>query len=390
MKVYLDNNATTPLLPEVKQEIIESLEIFGNASSKHSFGQRSREKVENSRKIIADYLNADPKEIIFTSGASEGNNLVLKGVSSCGTTCSALSCKPHIITTVIEHPSIANTARCIEGLGGDITYLKVGKDGRIDLEELKEKIRENTVLISVMWANNEIGTIQPIKDIIAIAKEKGIKVHTDAVHVFGKMPIDVKELGVDFLTFSGHKFNALKGTGGLYMRCANHICPLIHGGHQEGMLRAGTENSLGIISMGKALEINLQQKDSKRIAALRDDLEDFILKNIPNTYVNGSREHRLYNTTNISFEFIEGESLLLMLDHFGIAVSTGSACSSDSLEASPVLTALGVKEELAHSSVRFSLGPLNTQEEIDFVKEKLKFTVERLRAMSPLYNSSEM
>jgi len=390
MKVYLDNNATTPLLPEVKKEIKESLEIYGNASSKHSFGQKAREKVENARNIIAQYLNADPQEIIFTSGASEGNNLVLKGVSSCGSTCSSSDCKPHIITTVIEHPSVINTAKCIEGLGGDITYLTVGKDGRIDPDELKGSISENTALISVMWANNEIGTIQPIKEIIEIAKENNIKVHTDAVQVFGKIPIDVDELGVDFLTFSGHKFNALKGTGGLYMRRHNHICPLIHGGHQEGMLRAGTENSLGIISMGKALETNISLDDSQRIRSLRDDLEDFILNNIPGTYINGSKEHRLFNTTNISFESIEGESLLLMLDHFGIAVSTGSACSSDSLEPSPVLTALGVKEELAHSSVRFSLGPLNTQEEIDYVKEKLKLAVERLRAMSPLYKSNEM
>ncbi|MFA5478395.1 MAG: cysteine desulfurase family protein [Candidatus Muiribacteriota bacterium] len=389
-RVYLDNNATTPLLPEVKQEVIEFLDIYGNASSLHKFGKESRLRIEKVREKISEYIGAKKNEIYFTSGASEANNLVLKGVSSCGKTCCpGKESNPHIITTVVEHPSVLNTCKCLEGLGVEVTYLKVDSDGRISLEELEKSIKTNTSLISVMFANNEIGTIQPIREIGLIAKKHNIKFHTDAVQVFAKENINVDDLNIDFLTFSGHKFNALKGVGGLYIRSKNHVCPLIHGGHQEGMLRAGTENTIGIISMGKALEYYMEHPETEdKILKMRNDLENYILQNISDTKLNGHKEYRLKNTVNISFRFIEGESILLMLDHLGIAVSTGSACSSDSLEPSHVLKEIGLDDDMAHSSVRISLGPLTTQEEIDYVKNNIKNVIDRLRSLSPLYNEA--
>ncbi|MGM0608606.1 MAG: cysteine desulfurase family protein, partial [Candidatus Muiribacteriota bacterium] len=252
-------------------------------------------------------------------------------------------------------------------------------------------IKDNTVLISVMHANNEIGTVQPVREIGKLAKENNIKFHTDVVQTFAKEPLNVDDLGADFLTFSGHKFNALKGTGGIYIRKNNHVCPLIHGGHQEGMLRAGTENTLGIVSMGKALQKHLEDKDfNKRISKLRDDFEDFVLKEIPEVQINGKRDKRLPGTSNISFEFVEGESILLMLDYKGISVSTGSACSSDSLEPSQVLKSMGLDDEKAHASVRFSLGIQNTQQEIDYVKNVIKEVITKLRDISPLYKEKSM
>ncbi|MCK9225144.1 MAG: cysteine desulfurase, partial [Candidatus Muirbacterium halophilum] len=333
---------------------------------------------------------AEPGQIYFTSGASEANNLIIKSTTTCGAMCTSCNTgnQPHIITTAIEHPSVLNTCKCVEGNGAKITYLKVDEKGMIDLEELKKSIRPETRLISILFANNEIGTIQKIKEIGQIAKDKNIPFHTDSVQVFGKEFIDVDELNIDFLTFSGHKFNALKGTGGLYMRKKGTVCPLIHGGHQEGMLRAGTENSVGIISMGAALNHHIQNIGRwKEIKKMRDSLEEYILKNIPHTYVNGNIDSRLDNTSNISFDFVEGEAILLRLNYYGIYVSTGSACNSDSLDPSHVLIALGKRIELAHSSVRFSLGIQNTWEEIEYAKPKIKEVIEKLRMLSPLYKN---
>lgn len=388
MKVYFDNNATTPLIPTVKEQVIDSLEYYGNASSKHDYGKKVRNQIEGTRNLISEYIKAQPGQIYFTSGASEANNLILKSTTTCGTMCSSChtGANPHIITTSIEHPSVLNTCKCVEGNGAEVTYLKVDENGTIDLNELKDSIRSNTRLISVMFANNEIGTIQNIKKIGEIAKENNIQFHTDAVQIFGKEFIDVDEMNIDFLTFSGHKFNALKGTGGLYMRKKGNVCPLIHGGHQEGMLRAGTENSVGIISMGAALDYHIKNIERwKEIKKMRDSLEDYILKNIPYTYINGNVDSRLDNTTNISFDFVEGEAILLMLNYYGIFVSTGSACNSDSLDPSHVLLALGKRIELAHSSVRFSLGIQNTWDEIEYAKPKIREVIEKLRTLSPLY-----
>lgn len=387
-KVYLDNNATTPIHPEVQEAIKAALPIFGNASSHHFFGQEARELVESSRAKLARLINADPSEIIFTSCGSESNNLVLKGV-----TCEYVACKPkdapggrHIITSQIEHPSVKNTAHCLEQRGFKITWLPVDKYGLVDPEDLKKAITRQTVLVTIMLGNNEIGTIEPIKELCAIAHEHGVFFHTDAVQALGKIPVDVKELGVDFLSLSGHKLYAPKGIGALYLKKGRMICPLFHGGHQEGGLRVGTENTLGIIALGKAAE--LAQRDMAqevpRLFALREKLRKGIAERIPDVRFNGHPEKVLPGTLNVSFLYVEGESILLRLSGQGIAVSTGSACSSGSLEPSHVLLALGLKHEEAHGSIRFSLGRENTEAEVDYVLEVLPGVIADLRRMSPL------
>lgn len=383
--IYLDNSATTPLHPKVKEKIIETLNLYGNPSSMHSTGRQVRSLIEESRRDIADFLNCQPDEIIFTAGASEANNTVLKSATTCCAFCN--ESRGHIITSNIEHPSVLNTLKCLSKQHVDVTYVKVNSQGVVDPKDVEAAIRPDTMMISIMYINNEIGTIQPIKEIAEIAKKHNIPMHTDAVQAVGKIPIDLQELPVDFLSMSGHKIYAPKGIGILFKRSSSkNICPLITGGHQEKSMRAGTENSLGIIALGEAvrqsrIEMN---KNEDHIRKLRDKLEQGIMERLDHVVVNGDPAKRAYNITNLSFMNIEGESILLRLDMHGIAVSTGSACSTGSLEPSYVITSLDVDPEIAHSSIRFSLGRQNTEEEIDQAIEAVVETVTFLRKMSPI------
>ncbi|KPJ58775.1 MAG: cysteine desulfurase [Planctomycetes bacterium DG_23] len=386
-RVYMDNNATTPIHPEVMEVLKESLDLYGNASSHHSFGTEAREKVEEARASVARLIGAQPEEIVFNSGGSEGNNYVVKGVTCEGRACSISSRGNHIITSSIEHPSVLNVAKCVESLGVEVTYLPVDQYGLIDPDGVEKAVKDNTCLISIMFGNNEVGTIEPIEEIAEIAKRHDILFHTDAVQAVGKIPVDVNKLGVDFLTLSGHKIYGPKGVGALYVRKGRKICPLIEGGHQEMSLRAGTENTLGIIGLGKAAEVAAKEMpgERKRLTALRDGLYEGLAARVEETRLNGHPTQRLPGTANIGFKYVEGESILLRLDMEGIAVSTGSACTSDSLEPSHVLLAMGIPPEEAHGSMRFSLGRENTDEDVDYVLEKLPPIVQDLRQMSPLY-----
>ncbi len=386
--IYLDNNATTPLHPKVKDKIIEFLDKYGNPSSSHQIGREVRYYIEEARKIISDFLNCLPDEIIFTASGSEANNTVLKSavIGSCR------NCLPsindyHIISTTIEHPSVLNTLKCLESQNVKVTYIPVDQYGIIDPDDVKKAITKNTILISIMFANNEIGTIQPIEEISKIAKDHNIEFHTDAVQAVGKIPIDLKKLDINYLSLSGHKIYAPKGVGILYnKKGSRRLCPLISGGHQEHFMRAGTENSIGIIALGEAFKQlkNEMDEENKRIIKLRDKLENGIFKNIENVKLNGHSKLRLPGTLNVSFKNIEGESILLRLDMYGIAVSTGSACSTGSLEPSHVIMALNVPAEIAHSSVRFGIGRENTEDEIDFVIQKITDVVSSLRKLSPI------
>lgn len=390
-KVYLDNNATTPLHPEVKQAIMDSLDLFGNASSAHFFGQEARDRVEAARAGIAALINADPEEIIFTSCGSESNNLVIKGA-----TCEEMPCKlpdapggRHVITSQIEHPSVRRTLQCLEAQRFKVTWLPVDGHGMVDPDDVRKALTRQTVLITVMLANNEIGTIEPIKEIAAIGRENGIPVHTDAVQAMGKIDIDARDLGVDYMSFSGHKLYAPKGIGVLYLRKGLNLCPLLHGGHQEGGLRGGTENTLGIIAFGKAAEVagRDMKEEVPKIKKLRDRLGKGIRDGIGDIIVNGHPDRVLPGTLNVTFRYIEGESILMKLSGAGIAISTGSACSTGSMEPSHVLTSIGLAPEDSHGSIRFSLGRENTEEDIDYVLEVLPKAIGDLRAMSPLYNA---
>jgi cysteine desulfurase len=390
-KVYLDNNATTPIHPEVQEVIRESLGLFGNASSAHYLGQEAREKVEDARSHVAALVHADPEEIIFTSCGSESNNLAIKG-----TTCEEMPFKlpeapggRHVITSQIEHPSVRSTLQCLEQRGFKVTWLPVDRYGMVDPEDVRKAITRQTVLITIMLANNEIGTIEPIKEIAAIGKEQGIIIHTDAVQAPGKIEVDAKELGVDFMSFSGHKIYAPKGIGALYMRKGLKLCPLVHGGHQEGGLRGGTENTLGIIALGKAAQLAKKEMshDVPRIKALRGRLKKGIEERVDEVIFNGHPERALPGTLNVTFRHIEGESILLRLSGQGIAVSTGSACSTGSLEPSHVMLATGLSYEDAHGSIRFSIGRENTEDDIDYTLEVLPEVIKKLREMSPLYQA---
>ncbi|MCL2793118.1 MAG: aminotransferase class V-fold PLP-dependent enzyme [Spirochaetaceae bacterium] len=394
--IYLDYNATTPIHPEVKKTIVENFDIFGNPSSLHTPGRIAMEKINEARASVAKLINADPEEIIFTAGASESNNTVLKYVvcspqSGCNETCIACAGKDEIITSAIEHPSIISTMDFIKQQGGKPVVLGVKSNGKIDLDVFKKSITHKTALISIMMANNEIGVIENIKKITEIAKKHGVLMHTDAVAAAGRIKIDVKELGVDYLSLSGHKIYAPKGIGILYVKKGSPYCAFIHGGHQEAGRRAGTLNNLGIVAMGKAAELALREMgaESPRLKLLRDKLRDGIVKSIPDVSINGDQEDILPNTLNISFMGAEGETILLYLDMEGIAVSTGSACSSDSLEPSHVLLALGLTPELAHGSIRFSLGRENTESDIDYVLQKLPPIIAKIRKMSTAYNRSK-
>lgn len=386
-KVYLDHNATTPLDPRVCEAMMPYCrgDIFGNASSVHSFGRQAKKSLEDSRSKIASFINAkSPDEIVFTGSGTEADNFAIKGIADI-----LRSKGNHIITSQIEHHAVLNPCNYLEKHGFKVTYLSVDRYGVVDLEQLKDVLGEKTVLVSIMYANNEVGTIQPIEEIAKIVKKRGVLFHTDAVQVAGKMPIDVQRLDVDLLSISAHKLYGPKGVGALYVRKGVKLTPLLHGGHHELNRRAGTENVSGIVGFAKSAEIAKAEMDEyvPRIERLRERLQKGILKKIKYAYLNGHPDigHRICNTLNISFEYVEGESIILNLDMEGVAVSTGSACTSGSLEPSHVLKAMGVDPVKSQGSIRFSLGKGNTKEDIDYVLEVLPPIIERLRKMSPLY-----
>ena len=382
--MYLDNSATTQVSEAVFEEMKPYFtEEFGNPSTLYSIGRESKKALELSRQRVADAINAKPEEIIFTGGGSESDNLAVKGIAF------KLAKKgKHIITTEIEHPAIKETLHFLESLDFKVTYLPVYENGIIKIEDLKEAITDETILITVMHANNEIGTLQPIEEIGKIAREKGIKFHTDAVQSFGKVDVDVEKLNVDLLSLSSHKINGPKGVGALYIKKGTRVVPLIHGGGQERGIRAGTENVPGIVGFGKACELAVNQLDEhyKKLSAIRDELIEKVLTKIPEAYLNGDKENRLPNLVNFRFKAIEGESLILLLDAKGYQASTGSACSSNKLEASPVLTALGLDPVDVHGSLRISLSPESDTFDVDEFVDIIAESVKRLRQMSPLWN----
>ncbi len=383
--IYLDHNATTPCDPRVVEAMIPYFtQNFGNAASRnHPFGWQAEEAVDYAREQVAKLISADPKEIIFTSGATEGDNLALKGVFEM-----YASKGNHIITCNIEHKAVLDTCKHIEKEGGEVTYLKVKDNGLIDLAELEAAIKPTTILIAIMYANNEIGTVMPMKEISAIARKKGILVFSDATQAVGKIPVDVTKDGIDLMAFSAHKMYGPKGIGALYVRRKNPrvkvTAQIDGGGHERGM-RSGTLNVPGIVGFGKACELamNEMEEETKRVSALRDKLENALLK-IEESYLNGDKEHKLPHVTNISFKYVEGEGLMMGFNK-NIAVSSGSACTSASLEPSYVLKALGLGDDLAHSSLRFGLGRFTTEDQIDYTIEQVTNTVNKLREMSPLW-----
>lgn len=378
--IYLDNNATSKVADEVVQEMIPFLsELYGNPSSMHSFGGRVETKLSESRECIADLLGCIPAEIIFTSGGTESDNTAIRGVLA------AQPNKRKLITTRVEHPAVLTTCREMANHGYTVIELGVDDQGQLDLNELDQAVDDDTALVSIMWANNETGVIFPVEQAAELVKAKGAIFHTDSVQVIGKIPIDLSNTQIDLLSLSGHKLHAPKGIGVLYIRRGTKMSPFVLGGHQEGGRRAGTENVPGIIALGKACEFvgqNITEENS-RVKFLRDKLENAILRSCPGAMLNGDKEHRLPNTTNISFEYIEGEAILLLLDQFGICASSGSACTSRSLEPSYVLRAMGIPFTAAHGSIRFSLSRYNTQDEIDYVIDKMPQIVNKLRQLSP-------
>lgn len=381
--IYLDNAATTKTAPEVVDAMLPYFsEYYGNASTIYSLGAESKKAMDHARQTIADSLGAKPEEIYFTAGGSESDNWALKATSE-----AYASKGKHIITTKIEHHAILHTCEYLEKRGFEITYLNVDRDGLISLDELKAAIRPDTILISVMFANNEIGTIEPIAEIGEIAKEHGVLFHTDAVQAYAQVPINVDEMHIDMLSASGHKLNGPKGIGFLYIRKGVKIRSFVHGGAQERSRRAGTENIPGIVGLGAAVERAMRIMDTKtrKEIELRDYLIGRLENEIPHCWLNGHRTKRLPNNINFSFLFIEGESMLIMLDMKGICASSGSACTSGSLDPSHVLLAIGLKHEEAHGSLRLTLSEESTKEEMDIVAEEVKKIVQRLRDMSPLY-----
>lgn len=381
--IYLDNAATTPTKPEVVEAMLPYFtENFGNPSSVYEFAAKNKAVVTHARETIAEALGTNAADIYFTAGGSEADNWAIKA------TAEAYKQKGnHIITSKIEHHAVLHTCEYLEKHGFEVTYLDVDENGFVKLDELKKAIRPTTILISIMFANNEIGTIQPVAEIGKIAKEHGILFHTDAVQAFGQLAINVDELNIDMLSASGHKLNGPKGIGFLYIRKGLKLRSFVHGGAQERHRRAGTENVPGIVGLGKAVELamaSLEERQKKEIET-RDYLIDRILAEVPYTRLNGDRRNRLPNNANFSFQFIEGESLLIMLDMEGICGSSGSACTSGSLDPSHVLLAIGLPHEIAHGSLRLTLSEANTKEEMDYVVEKVKEIVNKLRSMSPLY-----
>lgn len=402
-RIYLDHNATTPVHPAVLQAMLPFFSgEFGNASSIHGFGQRARAAVETAREQVAALVNARPQEIVFTSGGTESDNHAIFGVVSPLVTWPAqkgtnpiediqkhrsIAHFRHVITTLIEHEAVLNTCQELEKHGVAVTYLRVSRDGLIDVEELRQAIRPETVLITVMHANNEIGTVQPLREIGRMAAERGIAVHTDAVQSVGKIPVDVEECGVQLLSLSGHKIYAPKGVGALYVKSGTRVMQFLYGGHHQRGFRPGTENVAGIVGLGKAAELARLSldEDAERIGALRDRLEKGLLARVADARANGATAPRTSNTCNITFAGIEAEALVIALDLKGVACSTGAACSSGALEPSHVLMAIGLPAEEARASVRFSLGHGTTQEEIDAVLEIVPSAVAQLRELSPTY-----
>ena len=385
LPIYLDNNATTPMDPRVLEAMLPYFtQKFGNAASRnHSFGWVAEEAVDYAREQIAKLINADPKEIILTSGATEADNLAIKGVYEM-----YASKGDHIITCTTEHKAVLDTCKHIEKVGGSVTYLDVKEDGLIDLGELEKAITDKTILITIMYGNNETGVIQPVREISKIARKHGVLFFTDATQAVGKIPVDVNADGIDLMAFSGHKMYGPKGVGALYVRRKNPrvkvTAQMDGGGHERGM-RSGTLNVPAIVGFGKACELCMQEMESeaKRLSVMRDRLESALME-LEETYVNGNREHRLPHTANISFKYVEGEGLMMGFNK-NIALSSGSACTSASLEPSYVLKALGLGDDLAHSSLRFGLGRFTTDEQIDFTIKAIKETVIKLREMSPLW-----
>ena len=382
--MYLDNSATT----QVSQEVFKEMEPyftkeFGNPSTLYKIGRESKKALDQARQRVADAINAKPEEIFFTSGGSESDNLAIKGIAF------KLQKKgKHIITSEIEHPAIKESLHFLESLDFKVTYLPVYENGIVKVEDLKDAITPETILISIMHGNNEIGTVQPIEEIGKIAHENNIKFHTDAVQTFGKIDVDVEKLNVDLLSLSSHKINGPKGVGALYIKKGTRVVPLIHGGGQEKGIRSGTENVPGIVGFGKACELAASRLDQhyEKLISIRDELIEKVLTTIPESYLNGDKENRLPNLVNFRFKAIEGESLILLLDANGYQASTGSACSSNKLEASPVLTALGLDPVDVHGSLRISLAPESDNFDVDEFVEIIRDSVARLREMSPLWN----
>ena len=389
LPVYFDNHATTPVDPRVLEAMLPYFtEKFGNAASRnHEFGWRAEEAVENARAQIARLINAHPKEIVFTSGATESDNLAVKGVAE--------THRPkgnHIVTQVTEHKAVLDSCKRLESSGYEITYLPVDRDGLIDPDDLAKAIKPKTILISIMYANNEIGVIQPIAQIGKIAKKHNVLFHVDAVQAIGKIPVDVQKDGIDLLSISAHKLYGPKGVGALYVRRKNprvQLAPMIDGGGHERGVRSGTLNVPGIVGLGKACELCQKEMaaEAVRLGKMRDKLKNVLESSLDNTAINGSLTHRLPNNLNISFAYVEGESLLMGIND--VAVSSGSACTSAAIEPSYVLRALGVSDDLAHSSIRFGLGRFNTEEEVDYVAARVIETVKRLRELSPLYETAK-
>ena len=389
LPIYMDNHATTPMDPRVFEAMKPFfLENFGNAASRnHSFGWEAEEGVERARKEIAELIGATPKEIVFTSGATESNNLALKGIAEM-----YAERGNHIITQATEHKAVLDTCKRLEKEGVRVTYLPVQANGLVDLDQLRDAITDKTILISIMYANNEIGVVQPMAEIGKIAKEKGILFHTDAVQAVGKIPVNVMADGIDVLSLTAHKLYGPKGVGALYVRRRNPrvqiTAQMDGGGHERGM-RSGTLNVPGIVGLGYACELARKEmvEESRRMAFLRDKLKDRLTRDLDEVYINGTMEHHLPNNLNISFAYVEGESLLMGIND--IAVSSGSACTSATLEPSYVLKALGAGDDIAHSSIRFGLGRFNTEEEVDYVGDKVVDVVQKLRELSPLYEMAK-
>ena len=387
--IYMDNNATTRIAPEVVDAMMPFLtDCYGNPSSMHTFGGQVNSAVEKARKQIGDLIGADPEEIVFTSCGTESDSTAIL---------SALQTFPehrHVLTTRVEHPAVKSLCENLSQITGHkhrVTRLMVEADGTLDMDRYREALSEDTAIVSIMWANNETGVIFPVEEMAAMARERDILFHTDAVQAVGKIPINLRENQIDFLSLSGHKLHAPKGVGVLYVRKGTPFVPFLNGGHQEGGRRGGTENVASIIALGRACELaekNLTEENS-RVKTLRDKLEKGLLTSIPKSILNGHLTDRLPNTTNISFEYVEGEAILLHMNQYNICASSGSACTSGSLEPSHVLRAMGVPFTAAHGSIRFSLSTYNTEEEVDFVLDKMPAIIANLRAMSPFWKNEE-
>jgi len=389
-RIYLDHNATTPLHPEVQETMKEAMAVFGNPSSLHAFGREARHLVEESREKIAAFIGASPEEIIFTGSGSEANNTVLSMFSCISPHC-AIPAHDHrqILTTTIEHPCILEASKCLKERGGRVNYVPVDPTGKVKVDELERMMTGRTGMVSVMMANNEIGTIQDITTIARLAHEGGALFHTDAVQAVGKIPVNVKDLDADFLTFSAHKIYGPKGVGAVYVRKNVSFCPLIRGGHQEQGRRAGTENTLGIIGFARAIEMRAKEmeEEARRLKVFKETLSQGIIEKIPDVRFNGHPEDSLPNTLNVSFEGAEGEAILLYLDLEGIAVSTGSACASGSLDPSHVLLATGLDPVHAHGAIRISMGRATTMEDMAYVLEKFPLVIKKIRGMSSAYRT---